>query len=70
MRCVPAGGAGAARSSFVSSELVEPDVTGTIEPVVGTGAIRSAMPSPVAQSRPGAVNWIVMRKFQALNGVR
>ena len=68
IRCTPAGGAGAARSSFVSSELVEPDVTGTIEPVVGAGAIRSAMPSPVAQSRPGAVNWIVLGKFEALDG--
>ena len=43
VRCIPAGGAGAASPSFVSSELVEPDVTGTIEPVVGTEAIRSAL---------------------------
>lgn len=49
-------------------ELVETDVTVTIEPVAGTGAIRSAVPSPVIQSLL-AIDWIVVRDFEALSEV-
>ena len=60
--CRPGAPVGALPHSF--QELVEPDVTGTIEPV----ALRSAMPSAVAQSRP-AFDWTCVRKFEALKGV-